>query len=283
MTTSTERLPFLQPRSARIEAPGPGHDGRPGYLPATPSTVLWGRLPCADDSPVLSIDPGQSLWVDTVSHEGILDDQGRDPVAFFTGHGIPAGDVLHDAVRVAVEVSRDPVADGPHVVTGPIEVRGARVGDVLSITVLALEMRAGYGIVSNRHGRGALPAEFPVGGALDPVSILCTVDPVAPGGPLTGSMAVGPGDGRRVGFPIRPFLGTMGVAVAGVELSLAAPKTVTSTARPTDAPTCWATLIRPEAAPASLASTACRPADVRGTKATPLPAPSRMSGPSTLR
>lgn len=227
MTTTAERLPVLQPLSTGIEIPGHGRGPRPGYLPATPRTVLWGRLPCADDSPVLSINAGESLWIDTVSHEGILEDQGRDPVAFFGGHGVPTSAVLHDAVRVAAEVSHDPLVDGPHVVTGPIEVRGARVGDVLTITVLDLELRTGYGIVSNRHGRGALPAEFPVGGSLDVVSILCTVDQpggadlsdrfpgVASGATLTGSMAAGPGDRRRVRFPLRPFLGTMGVAVAG--------------------------------------------------------------------
>lgn len=225
MTTTAERLPVLHPLSTGIEIPGHGRGSRPGYLPATPRTVLWGRLPCADDSPVLSINAGESLWIDTVSHEGILEDQGRDPVAFFGGHGVPASDVLHDAVRVAREVSHDPLTDGPHVITGPIEVRGARVGDVLSITVLDLALRTGYGIVSNRHGRGALPEQFPVGGSLDVVSILCTVDqPVgAAGTTLTGSMAAGPGDRRRVRFPLRPFLGTMGVAVAGTERAHSVP------------------------------------------------------------
>lgn len=225
MTTTAERLPVLHPLSTGIEIPGHGRGSRPGYLPATPRTVLWGRLPCADDSPVLSINAGESLWIDTVSHEGILEDQGRDPVAFFGGHGVPAVDVLHDAVRVAREVSHDPLTDGPHVITGPIEVRGARVGDVLSITVLDLALRTGYGIVSNRHGRGALPEQFPVDGSLDVVSILCTVDqPVgAAGTALTGSMAAGPGDRRRVRFPLRPFLGTMGVAVAGTERAHSVP------------------------------------------------------------
>lgn len=234
--TITGGLPVLQPLSSGIEIPGHGRGSRPGYLPATPRTVLWGRLPCADDSPVLRINPGESLWIDTVSHEGILDDQGRDPVAFFGGHGIAAGDVLHDAVSVAGQVPRHSHDDGPHVITGPIEVRGARVGDVLAITVLDLELRTAYGIVSNRHGRGALPDEFPAGPTTDPVSILCTVDPpagpwaahgrfpsVASGATLTGSMAAGPGDRRRVRFPLRPFLGTMGVAVAGSERAHSVP------------------------------------------------------------
>lgn len=202
-------VPVLQPLGDRPVAPSDG----PGYLPATPETVLWGRLPCGSDSPVLSIDPGQEVWVDTVSHEGILEDQGRDPVAFFTGHGVPGEDVLDDAVRVAREVSHDPTVDGPHVVTGPIEVRGALPGDVLSVTVVDLRLRAGYGVVSSRHGRGALPGEMPDPRSPGPVSLLCTVQ-VGPDG-LSGSLPAGPGDPRRVRFPLAPFLGTTGVAVAG--------------------------------------------------------------------
>lgn len=202
-------VPVLQPLGDRPVAPSDG----PGYLPATPGTVLWGRLPCASDSPVLSVDPGQEVWVDTVSHEGILEDQGRDPVAFFTGHGVLGENVLHDAVQVAREVPHDPAVDGPHVVTGPIEVRGALPGDVLSVTVVDLRLRAGYGVVSSRHGRGALPGELPDPRSPGPVSILCTVEDGPDG--LSGSLPVGPGDTRRVRFPLAPFLGTTGVAVAG--------------------------------------------------------------------
>lgn len=54
-----------------ILQPGTGAIAGEHHLPATPDTVLWGRLPCGADSPVLTID--------TVSHEGILEDQGKDP------------------------------------------------------------------------------------------------------------------------------------------------------------------------------------------------------------
>lgn len=183
-----------------------------GVLPATPTTVLWGELPCAADSAVIEIDAGSSLLIDTVSHEGILEDQGRDPLAFFTGQGIDASQILADAVRIAAEVGHDPAQAGPHVITGPIRVRGARPGDVLSIHVESLELRCDYGIVSNRHGRGALPGEYPLDGA-DVVSVLARVDEA--GAAPRGSIAVGASDARRVRFPLRPFLGTMGVAVAG--------------------------------------------------------------------
>ena len=45
-------------------------------------------------------------------------------------------------------------------VTGPIEVRGAEPGELLAIDVLETIPRVPYGVISNRHGRGALPGEF---------------------------------------------------------------------------------------------------------------------------
>ena len=90
----------------------------PTYLPSTLETVTWGRLPSRADSPVLSIDPGTVVTIDTLSHEGILEDQGRDPRAFFGAHGVEA--VLDDAVALAASgYPRIPGDDGPHVVTGP--------------------------------------------------------------------------------------------------------------------------------------------------------------------
>ncbi|NEE04448.1 acetamidase/formamidase family protein [Phytoactinopolyspora halotolerans] len=189
-------------------------DAMSGYLPAQPGTVLWGELPCATDRPVVTIDDGESLTIDTISHEGILEDQERDPIAYFTGLGIEKDSVLDDAVQVAAEVPHDPAIHGPHVVTGPIAVRGARPGDVLAMTVEDLTLRCGYGIVSNRHRRGALPDEFPLGGSTETVSVLCTVDEEHEGAMPMGSMPAAPCSTARVRFPLRPFLGIMGVAVA---------------------------------------------------------------------
>src|SRR6187551_1140386 len=107
--------------------PGEGLIRAATYLPADPTAVLWGRLPCATDEPVLTIDPGTEVTIDTISHEGILEDQGRDPVAFFGKHG--ATEVLDDAVALATS-NRDRGNGGPHVVTGPIRVNGAVPGDL---------------------------------------------------------------------------------------------------------------------------------------------------------
>lgn len=190
--------------------PGTGPIRAATYLPSTPDHVLWGRLPCAADAPVLSVDPGTEVTVDTLSHEGILEDQGRDPRAYFAGHG--ATEVLDDAVALAA--SDDPHTfgvDGPHVVSRPIEVAGARVGDLLAITVLETVPRVPYGVISNRHGKGALAGEYPLEGGLYSAFATLTDDQ------RHGLLPLTEGGERRVRFPLRPFLGIMGVAVPGRE------------------------------------------------------------------
>lgn len=188
---------------------GQGRIASAHYLPVEHGGYLWGQLPCATDDAVLTIDPGEAVTVDTLSHEGLLPDQGSDPLAFFRGHGVEGENVLRDAVEVVSSAyQRDPVRHGPHVVTGPIRVRGARPGDLLKITVLDTQRRVPYGVISNRHGRGALPGEFPAGKAH--VSVFASVD--AHG---RGSLPIATGSDRRVSFALRPFLGIMGVAVAG--------------------------------------------------------------------
>ena len=79
---------------------------------------------------------GQTVTIDAVSHEGILEDQGRDPLEYFGGHGV----------------------------------EGAEVGDVLKIETLEATPRVPYGVVSSRHGRGAL-ALTAEGGAPDGIAL----------------------------------------------------------------------------------------------------------------
>ena len=195
-------MPFdvLQPGSGPI----PGDH----YLAAAPDTVLWGRLPCRTDAPVLTIDSGDTVTIDTVSHEGVLDDQGKDPLAYFTGHGVSADQVLADAITIAAAVPRDPRVDGPHVITGPVFVRDARPGDLLRITVVSLLPRVPYGVISNRHGKGALAGELPRGGST--VSVFAPVG--EQDGAAVGLLPIAEGGERSIRFPLAPFLGTMGVA-----------------------------------------------------------------------
>jgi len=196
------------PRTEALQ-PGEGAIRSDTYLAADPGAVFWGRLPCAADAPVLTVPPGTEVTIDTLSHEGLLEDQGSDPVAFFGGFGVPADQVLDDAILVTATRSRNPATDGPHVVTGPVYVEGARPGDLLKVTVVEAVPRVPYGVVSNRHGRGALPGEYPQGDHT--VSVFAAVDGDH------GTMPRVLGGDHTVRFPLAPFLGIMGVAVAGDE------------------------------------------------------------------
>lgn len=182
------------------------------YLRSTPETVSWGLLPNAASAPALAVDSGTSVTVDTVSHEGLLADQGRDPAAFFGAAGIKPAQLLHDAVEIAGALRHEPATRGSHLVTGPVAVNGARPGDVLEVEVLSLRRRAPYGVISNRHGRGALAGEYPAGEA-GPDGVVPTVSLVAfADDDEHGRLPLG--DGRSLRWPLAPFPGILGVAAA---------------------------------------------------------------------
>jgi acetamidase/formamidase len=203
----------------------PGDGSVPGryHLPSTPETVSWGYLPNAAADPVLTVTEGETVTVDTLSHEGVLEDQGRDPLSWFGAHGVKPADVLDDAVLLAGSgLDHDFDLDGPHVVTGPIAVAGARTGDVLKVDVLELTLRTPYGVISNRHGLGALAGEFPEGTARQPgasaeqperYGSVMVFSPVEiRRGRFVGVLRFGVD--RQVAFPLAPFMGIMGVAPA---------------------------------------------------------------------
>ncbi|MGW0038078.1 acetamidase/formamidase family protein [Gordonia sp. NPDC003376] len=180
-----------------------------GHVRATSDTVMWGRLPAPSDSPVATVNSGDLLRLDTLSHEGALPDQGSDPLGFFARHGLT--DVLPDLVECAQNLDRDPIADGPHFVTGPVAVRGAMPGDLLRIDVVSLHRRCDYGVVSNRHYKDIFAAE-PALRSFTPRELSYEV------------VHVTARDHREFaampGFPdvaLEPFLGIMGVAQPGNE------------------------------------------------------------------
>src|SRR5688572_30709371 len=86
------------------------------HLASTPSTVVWGYIP-PGRNPVLTIKSGQTVKIDTISHQGIA--QGVDPVTFFGAGGIQPAQVLKDAIEVYQKVSPLRRKDGgAHVLTG---------------------------------------------------------------------------------------------------------------------------------------------------------------------
>jgi acetamidase/formamidase len=246
---SSGRAQAAQPTTAlpkEILQPGKGPIHGKHYVPSLPEQVRWGYVPSVGSRPVLRMRSGESVTVDTVSHEGLLEDQGRDPAAYFKSHGVPADQVLDDAAAIArdyTRTTRNFDVDGPHVVTGPIHVEGARPGDVLKIEILSLLPRVPYGVVSSRHGKGALARQAggsaPTGITLDEV-----MPPVATDGRSTGDPerygnvsvftpvrrgdagvlngVVPLGTSGEVAFPLKPHMGMMGVAFTSAD-ALTAP------------------------------------------------------------
>ncbi len=188
----------------------PGQGAIPGatYVAASPDTLRWGTLPTADDAPAVEVPDGGTVTIDTVSHEGLLADQGADAVAFFGRWGIGEDEILADVRELTGSALSRTGDDGPHAVLGPIAVPGARVGDVLCVETIDLAFRAPYGIVSNRHGRGVLAGRAPrADEGRDPepvVSVLARVDG-------DGRGRIDSPGARTLGFDLRPFLGLVGV------------------------------------------------------------------------
>ena len=122
-------------------------------LRSTPETVNWGWI-AADRAPVLRVAAGQTVRIDTVTHQGI--NTGDDPVTFFSRAGISSEKVLPDAIEIFERVRRGDGA-GPHLLTGPVHVDGAQPGDMLEVRVLDVEIRVPYGVNATGPGSGAVP------------------------------------------------------------------------------------------------------------------------------
>src|SRR6201984_57773 len=69
----------------------PANPSPEATLRSTPQTVIWGYI-SADLTPALTIKSGQTVKIDTVSHQGLLTKD--DPVTFFGAAGIPPEQAL---------------------------------------------------------------------------------------------------------------------------------------------------------------------------------------------
>lgn len=218
------QMSILNPLAEKAgPAPPSLHTGAKYYVPATRETIRWGYLPEGASEPILTVPSGSVVTFDTVSHEGLLEDQGRNPERFFGQFGVPPAEVLKDAQAIAASsLKHDFAQDGPHIVIGPVKVEGAEPGDLLKVEFLSFTPRVPYGVISSRHGKGALPGEFPrtpnaASGASTSSpemyhSIFKFVSLKTVHGQLVCSMKKP--DGTLIEFPAAPFLGTAGVAPA---------------------------------------------------------------------
>jgi acetamidase/formamidase len=115
-------------------------------LEASPETVHWGFFD-AKLAPQLTVESGDTVTITTVS--GTL---GYLPKA---GSGLtvpPALQSIHDKVQAKL--------GGPHILTGPVAVRGAKAGQVLEVRIKAIELFQDWGYNTIRPLAGALPDDF---------------------------------------------------------------------------------------------------------------------------
>jgi acetamidase/formamidase len=156
-------------------------------LMPSPQTVHIGNFNAAL-KPVLAIDSGDIVTIETAAQ--------IDPAAVDQSGLVPPT-AVPDYTRAIYREVKDR-GPGPHVLTGPVYVNGAQLGDVLEVRILAIDLAVDYGYNRQRPYAGALPDEFP--GFFERI-IKINRD--------AKTAEVAPGVVIRLD---RPFFGTMGVA-----------------------------------------------------------------------
>ena len=114
-------------------------------LQSTPDTVHWGFFD-GGLSPVLAIDSGDRVAIECVSGNP----EWMPPEA--------SGFKPLDDLKLVHEKAKR--GSGNHILTGPIYVKEAKVGDVLEVKILDIEMRQDWGFNLFRSYGGTLPEEF---------------------------------------------------------------------------------------------------------------------------
>lgn len=148
-------------------------------LSPTPATVHWGFLD-AKIPPRLTIESGDTVTIETVS--GGLADVGDTSI------------MLPYHREICEQLKPTP---GPHILTGPIAVRGAEPGDTLEVRIKAIELTVDWGWNLIRPLRGTLPEDYP--------DFRCCIIPIDRSA-MTARLPWG------ATIPLRPFFGIMAVA-----------------------------------------------------------------------
>jgi acetamidase/formamidase len=154
-------------------------------LKPTPKTVAWGYYDAAAP-PVLRVQSGDIVEVQTLL---------TSSPTRLEGAGVAPADVEQPLRDIFREVTnRGP---GGHILTGPIFVEGAELGDVLEIRIQRIELAIPYAYNGFRPGRGYLPEDFPYSRMkIVPLDRSRMIAKFAPG----------------IEIPLHPFFGSIGVA-----------------------------------------------------------------------
>ena len=111
-------------------------------LNPSPATIHWGHFDAKIPARI-EVDSGDTVVVDTVSGWGDVMDES-----------------LFRPDHLEIVRKMKPLL-GPHILTGPIAVRGALPGDVLEVRIKAIELTVDWGWNIIRPLRGTLPEDFP--------------------------------------------------------------------------------------------------------------------------
>lgn len=159
--------------------------GQSHVLKPTPKTVAWGYY-AATTTPVLRIKSGDTVEAHTLitSTPPRLESAGVKP------------NQIEPALREIFTTVTDK-GPGGHILTGPIYIEGAEIGDVLEVRIQSIRLAIPYAYTAFRPGAGFLPEDF-----------------------STSQMKIIPLDEKRmigrfndnIEIPLRPFFGSMGVA-----------------------------------------------------------------------
>ena len=199
---STSLVMAVWPGPAAAQAP------REHFVPSRPETVSWGWFPL-DKPPVLTIDSGDTVRIDTLSHAGATQDE--HPEASLGALGVSPDEILPDVVDFwASRAGRPRDGRSGHVITGPIAVRNAEPGDVLEIQVLELATRAPYGVNNTSPAGGVFSPAYPGSRPGDAGRDIARGRHLIRTGVVNSREVALFGDGIHV--PLAPFMGIMAVA-----------------------------------------------------------------------
>ncbi|MGN6124227.1 MAG: acetamidase/formamidase family protein, partial [Sphingomonas oligoaromativorans] len=156
-------------------------------LAATPQTVAWGHYD-ATSKPVLTVKSGDTVTVHTLL---------TNSPAGLAKAGVAEADIEPALKAVFDGVPQSARGPGGHILTGPIAIEGAEIGDTLEVRILKIDLAIPYAYNAFRYGAGFLTDDFPYARMkiipLDRQAMMARF---------------GPG----IDIPLHPFFGSMGVA-----------------------------------------------------------------------
>jgi len=131
-------------------------DGQQRYtLKPTPKTVAWGYYD-AKAAPVLRVKSGDTVEIQTLitNSPKRLEDAGLPP------------DQVEQSLRDITDQVKDK-GPGGHILTGPIYIEGAEIGDVLEVKILAIKLAIPYAYNAFGAGRFNSAPPWIMAGNLD--------------------------------------------------------------------------------------------------------------------